>query len=91
MRGLGAVPRLVLPDGPRGAHAHHHSSLCQLSHANEACCSCSQATGHPPPLVPAAPVHTPADEACHSHVNHELKQINPDDPNPFVLGKSQLP
>ncbi len=30
-----------------------------------------------------------ADEACHSHVNHHLKVLNPDDPNPFAMGKSQ--
>ncbi|KAF5830068.1 alternative oxidase 2, partial [Dunaliella salina] len=32
-----------------------------------------------------------ADEACHSHVNHTLKTLAPDDPNPFVMGKSQAP
>ncbi len=32
-----------------------------------------------------------ADEACHSHVNHHLKMLKPDDPNPFAMGKSQAP
>jgi hypothetical protein len=32
-----------------------------------------------------------ADEVCHSHVNHTLKALKPDEPNPFALGKSQLP
>ena len=32
-----------------------------------------------------------ADEACHSHVNHTLKTLRPDEPNPFVMGKSQAP
>ena len=32
-----------------------------------------------------------ADEACHSHVNHTLKELRPDEPNPFVMGKSQAP
>lgn len=26
-----------------------------------------------------------ADEACHSHVNHTLKTLRPDEPNPFVM------
>lgn len=32
-----------------------------------------------------------ADEACHSHVNHTLKAVPQNGPNPFALGKSQLP
>jgi hypothetical protein len=26
-----------------------------------------------------------ADEACHSHVNHKLSEINQDAPNPFLI------
>ena len=32
-----------------------------------------------------------ADELCHSHVNHTLKDTPPSAPNPFAEGKSQLP
>eukprot|EP00873_Tetraselmis_striata_P012846 jgi/Tetstr1/433110/TSEL_022442.t1 len=32
-----------------------------------------------------------ADEACHSHVNHTLSELNSDDTNPFAAGSHQVP
>lgn len=36
-------------------------------------------------------LHVRADEACHSFVNHTLAKLKEDEPNPFAMGKSQLP
>jgi Alternative oxidase len=32
-----------------------------------------------------------ADEACHSHVNHKLSELGPDDSNPFGVGSHVVP